>query len=187
MNHPVFKILLSLIFVGAATLLAFFYHIGGEYWYISLFIGVAIVVYLGYLLNKEKAELSEFEDFIKFFRAGQTDMITELLKKRRHAEVVADLKIACLEYIQNVYINRVRHVLKTFSLTHLEAAYLEQIIMCLEGIEQAPESEIDDVFDTFYNLNFDLLQYLCECDEAQECLDTGEKINRFLSKYHFES
>ena len=173
--------------MGAATFLAFLYHIGGEYWHISLFIGLAIIVYLGYFLKTARDELAELEDFIRFFRAGQTDIITELLSNKKHEDVVADLKIACLQYLQNVYIKRVRYVSRTLSSNRLESAYLERLVGCLESIEHAPESEIDDVFNTFYNLDFDIFMYFCKCDEIQKCLDTGKKIHRFLSRYHFES
>jgi hypothetical protein len=181
----VFKVVLSVILLSVATFLVFFYRIGGDYWHISLLIGLAIVIYLGYYLKDEMADLTELKDFIKLFRAGQTDILTELLKNRKYVEVIADLKIACLEYIQNVYINRVRYVLKTLNLNRIEAVYLDELLEHLEAIEEIPESEMNTAFDKIYDFNFDLLRHSCECNEAQQCLDTGETICRFLWKYHF--
>lgn len=186
MNHPAFKLYIAAIAAALVVLWVFLIHIGTDYWYVYLPIGLLITAYTLWYVTEGVKRIRKLEKFIKMFLPGRTTTIHELSLGNPEAEVISSLKSGCFGYIQNVYAHRVQHILKAEALNRIERVYFEVLAEHLGRLENLTSSESNEMLAQFYEFNFNLLTYRCDSDAAQECLETGEHIQEFIWEFHLK-
>lgn len=145
------------------------------------------VVAIGFFLYSSASlafawwDMSNLTKYIKLFMPGRFDLAKMINQGRE--ESLTELRYGCVSYLRNIYWPRVKRVLGVEELDPVEREFFESLDALLSELSNLEYKEATKALNLFHSFDLDQLEYTCDSEKAEECIELGLEVQEFICNY----